>query len=116
VATGSTHALSVLLGNGDGTFLPPELYGAGLTGSQSLRLVDVDDDGALDAAVVSIEGNLLVFYGDGENGFEPAHLLTPPTFAPSSLHFGDFDGDGLVDLAGLGGYSVGLIHNQGGRK
>src|SRR5690606_10610028 len=25
VATGSTHALSVLLGNGDGTFLPPEL-------------------------------------------------------------------------------------------
>ena len=100
---GSTNAVAIVLGNGDGTFQnPPLLYSAGLlpTGLVSL---DVNGDGKPDLAVAGGYGVLsyfslttLINRGDGT-------FANPVSFPvlqfPYSAVVGDFNGDGHVDIA-----------------
>jgi uncharacterized repeat protein (TIGR01451 family) len=98
VADYTGAGLSVLLGNGDGTFQTAASYGAG-----SLRVAavvgDFNGDGKADLAVANdSNNNVSLLIGNGDGTFQ-----TPLNYAagtdPLALAAGDFNGDGKLDLA-----------------
>jgi hypothetical protein len=101
----SAGALSVLLGNGDGTFAPRVEYttGADVT---SLAVGDLNGDGNLDIVTTDSEtpalGNVQPFtvsvlLGNGDGTFAP-HLQYVTDYAPQAVAIGDLNGDGKQDL------------------
>jgi hypothetical protein len=98
--------LSVLLGRGDGTFLPQADYPATLFPGPIVS-GDFDDDGNLDIAVVDASytgfsnaflGDIAVYRGDGKGGLGPPARFHSGVF-PQALTVADFDGDGRTDIA-----------------
>jgi hypothetical protein len=97
--------VSVLLGNGDGTFEPAKEYEAGNT-PVALVAGDFNDDGRLDLAVAdqggwplgSDPGGVSVLLGDGDGTFQPP-VTSRGAITPGSIVAGDFTGDGKLDLA-----------------
>jgi hypothetical protein len=89
--------VSVLLGNGDGTFLAAVNYPEGTTPG-SVLAADLNRDGKLDIVTANYGGNLLsVLLGKGDGTFQAAQ-----NFAlgyPSAMAVGDFNRDGWPDLA-----------------
>jgi hypothetical protein len=114
-----SEAVSVLLGNGDGTFQPPVNYSTG--GSPGPAAVgDFNGDGKADLAVVSMNlggvggSTLSVFLNKGDGTFHaPVTYATGST--PSSVVVADVNGDGKPDLVVLcsGGVSVLLGNGDG---
>jgi uncharacterized protein (DUF2141 family) len=96
-ATGGISSVSVLLGNGDGTFEPPLQYTAG-PGVFSVAVADFNGDGKLDLAVVTVGTGLSVLLGNGNGTFQPP-VSYPAGPVPVSLTVGDFNADGKLDLA-----------------
>jgi hypothetical protein len=94
-------ALSVLLGNGDGTFRQASVYG-GLAVT-SFALGDVNGDGLLDL-VVGGSSNVSVMLGNGDGTFQ-APILSE-TGELSAIVIRDLDGDGHPDLTGAAGAGV----------
>jgi hypothetical protein len=93
--------ISVLLGNGDGTFQSAVTYGSGT--AVSVVLSDVNDDGRLDALVTILcsdayckSGFLGVLLGNGDGTFQPA-LTYDAGYQPVSLAVADVNGDGKAD-------------------
>ena len=89
--------MSILLGNGNGTFTAGGDYTlpGGLT---SIVMQDFNRDGFLDIAATNVNNAVVIYLGDGTGG------LTGPTFFavgkdPSSIVAGDVNNDGIVDLA-----------------
>jgi uncharacterized protein (TIGR03437 family) len=99
--------VTVLLGNGNGTFRAPATFPAGSKPGR-LVLADFNKDGKLDAAVVrdpfdttstAEPGGVSVLLGRGDGTFAaPVSVSTPPGRA-AGIVAGDFNGDGIVDLA-----------------
>ena len=92
-------SISVLFGNGDGTFQGPVVTPRPPGALRSPVVADFNGDGILDVAAVSPSGNAVsVFLGNGDGTFQ-----APLNFAvgtnPLSLAVGDFNGDGFPDLA-----------------
>jgi hypothetical protein len=89
--------VSVLLGNGDGTFQPAQSYAAGSRAS-SVAVGDFNGDGHLDLAVANAASNdVSVLLGNGDGTFQPARNFSAGRY-PQSVAVGDFNGDGLLDL------------------
>jgi VCBS repeat protein/centrosomal CEP192-like protein len=88
--------ISILLGNGDGTFKTAVDYGAGSNPS-SVTVADFNGDGKLDLAATN-GTSVGILLGNGDGTFQP-----PVDYAagssPSSLAVGDFNGDGRLDIA-----------------
>ena len=96
-AFGKPEAVSVLLGNGDGTFGPAAEYRAGFEPG-SLVIGDLNGDGKPDLAVDSPEpsgGGLSVLLGNGDGSFGPAKSYG----VGGAVAIGDLNGDGKLDLA-----------------
>jgi hypothetical protein len=116
VANGGSNNVSVLLGNGDGTF-KAELNSSVL-GPGSLAVGDFNGDGKLDLAVTNTGVSILLGNGDGTFR-SPVNYATGDS--PSSVATGDFNGDGKLDLAvansgadnGVGSVSVLLGRGDG---
>jgi hypothetical protein len=88
--------ISVLLGNGDGTFQQqPYLVGAS---PDSIVTGDFNGDGRIDLATANSSNTVSVLLGNGDGTVEPALQFAVGSL-PSSLVTGDFNGDGRLDLA-----------------
>jgi hypothetical protein len=101
---GRGQGVSILLGNGDGTFRPPVLYPAGMY-PNAIVAKDFTGDGVLDLAIANRDSNdVSILRGDGFGGFQPLDVipLGDQVEGPSSIMAGDFTGDGATDLAVVG--------------
>jgi len=116
---GVENAVTILLGNGDGTFQSPaQVYPAGM-GPSSVVAMDVNGDGKPDLAVAGGygSGSLTVLVNRGDGTF-PDRVTYPVLQYPYSAVAGNFNGDGKVDLAttsdtSTGGVSVLLGNGDG---
>jgi len=94
-------AVSILLGNGNGTFQAPHDYAVG-GGKASPVVADFNSDGALDIAVIfEGTGEIGVLLGNGNGTFQmPVMYPTASTADTSgSLVATDLSGDGRIDIA-----------------
>ena len=106
-SVGSGSSLSVLRGNGDGTFQSPLRFSAGANPS-FLVAADLNGDGKLDLAVADTGSNSIsILLGFGNGYFE-----TPLSFAvgsgPAWIGLTDFNRDGKPDLIVANSYSDSL--------
>ena len=98
VANSGSNNISILLGNGDGTFQPALNQSAG-SGPASMAVGDFNGDGKLDLAVAnSGSNNVSVFLGKGDGTFQSAVDYAADA-SPTWIAAGDFNGDGKLDLA-----------------
>ncbi len=76
VANSADNTISVLLGNGDGTFADQVTYPLGTKNDSDpvwIATGDFNDDGILDLAVVNKGSNTIsIFLGNGDGTFQPA--------------------------------------------
>ncbi len=100
--SGSTvgQTVTVLLGNGNGTFQTPRSYLTG-TNPQGLAIGDLNGDGKLDLVVANGTSSISVLLGNGDGTFRP-HVTYNPGFSPRALSVVDLNGDGKLDLAVTG--------------
>ncbi len=98
-------SVSVLLGNGDGTFQPAVNYSSGGYYATSVTLGDFNGDGNLDVAVsnagsqdaISI-GSVSVLLGNGNGTLEAPVTYTTAAYAALWVASGDVSRDGHPDL------------------
>src|SRR5262249_9706294 len=124
-STTTQSSLSVLLGNGDGSFRPAVTTnilngGAGNGNAQSVAVGDFNGDGQTDVALTTSGGPagpaVEVLLGKGDGSFQPNHLILPVGQTPLSVAAGDFDHNGALDLvtANSNGTVSVLLGNGGG--
>src|SRR5262249_37453139 len=91
-------SVSILLGNGDGTFQPAR--NTAINGSPfSIVAVDFNGDNNLDIAVTDSDAGVVwVLLGNGNGTLQPARSFTEG-MASLSMIAADFNGDGKADLA-----------------
>jgi hypothetical protein len=98
VSYGSDGMVSVLLGNGDGTFQPAQQYTVG-ENPEAIVAGDFTGDARLDLAVADSGSNAVsILLGNGDGTFQPAQQYAVGS-KPVAIAAGDFTGDGQLDLA-----------------
>jgi FG-GAP-like repeat len=122
--------ITVLRGNGDGTFKTPVQYET-RSAPGAFALADVNCDGKLDFIALNScgfsvpacpAGNIQVFLGNGDGTFlSPIFSLGSTDLNPVSVAVADFNGDGILDLATtfeqvafLPLFDIGLVFNGNG--
>jgi uncharacterized protein (TIGR03437 family) len=120
VQNASVSGPVVLLGNGDGTFQPPQpVSGCGQV--TSARVADLNGDGTPDLAITCLIGGFLIptgafcailpGNGDGTFGMGTTYELG---FTPwAVLALGDFNQDGNIDVAAASGNNLTVLLNDG---
>jgi len=94
----TSNTVSILLGNGDGTFGPKQDFVTG-TNPRSIAVGDFNGDGVLDLAIANnVSGTVSILLGNGDGTFAPK-MDSPVGVGPRSVVAGDFNGDGILDLA-----------------
>ena len=110
LAAGPSTGVSILLGNGDGTFQPPAFYPTAPWGVSSVAVADLNGDGKLDVAVVSqcqdmacgdfplTPGVVSVLLGNGDGTLQSGIGPYTVGYSPRSVSLDDVNGDGILDL------------------
>ncbi len=115
VSNKTSANVSILLGNGDGTFQTAVNYAAGAT-PVAIVAADMDGDGDFDLAIANSEnaGTVSVLKGRGDGTFLPPQIFTVGA-VPQAIAAGDVTGDGIVDLvtANRAGGTVSVLIGNG---
>ncbi len=101
----NVSGMSVLTGNGDGTFQPAQnydgAYSPDLLNVAGIASGDVDGDGFKDIMVANEASNdLSVYFNNGDGTFN-YRMRVGVYWGATSPVFADFSGDGIKDLAAL---------------
>jgi hypothetical protein len=105
--------VSILLGNGDGTFKPAVNYAAG-TSPTSVVAADFNHDGNLDLAVAnSLSSYVSILLGNGDGTFQAGPQTLPLTAPATRIATGDFNGDGKPDLITTGSNIISVMIGNG---
>jgi hypothetical protein len=102
-------SISVLLGNGDGTFQTAMPYDAGGHGALSVAVADVNGDGSADIVVANCSdgncvgggggnGTAVVLLDNGDGIFQVGVPYDSGGYTASSVAIADVNGDGKPDL------------------
>ena len=112
IAQYGSGAVAVMLGNGDGTFQPPQFYFGTYVkplGVQTLSAADINGDGVPDLITMGTVGyasEFTVFLGSGDGTFNPV----PVTYTvaqdgtqnyPGAFVLADLNGDGIEDAVAV---------------
>jgi hypothetical protein len=115
---GFSSNVSVLLGNGDGTFQPQKVI-AIPNGLGLLVAGDFNRDGKPDLAVAErnqdhIPGFVAILLGNGDGTFQ-SPMTFPTGQTPYGLVAADFNGDGILDLATANGnpFNISVLLGNG---
>ena len=92
------NTVSVLLGNGDGSFQPRAFYATGPF-PFAVAVGDLNGDGKADVVVTNLGDNTVSVFLSGSNGKLQGRVDYPAGNGPSSVVIGDFNADGKPDLA-----------------
>jgi hypothetical protein len=93
-----SYDISILLGNGDGTFKPERRISAG-NRAWGIAAADFNGDGHLDLVIANAGSNdVSVLLGNGDGTFQP-EVRYPVGEFPTYVLTGDFNNDGHVDIA-----------------
>lgn len=105
--------VSVMLGNGDGTFQSPVAYDSGGYQAVSVAIADLNGDGIPDLVVANqcrkpqryygeqycdTDGVISVFLGNGDGTFQSAVTYDSGGITAGSVAIADMNGDGIPDL------------------
>ena len=105
----ASNTVSVLLGNGDGTFQAAVTYSVGY-GPASLAVADLNGDGKLDLAVANYADNTVsVLLGNGDGTFQAAVNFIAGSY-PVSIAVGNFNGKPDLAVADAGGRVLILLN------
>jgi hypothetical protein len=97
-ANGGATTISVLLGNGDGTFQTSVPYAAGRS-PRWVAIADYDGDGILDVAASDYSvPSISVLLGKGDGTFGAPVSFPVGGNNPTGIQAGDLNGDGKPDL------------------
>jgi hypothetical protein len=113
VAGGS---VSVLLGNGDGTFQTAVTYDSGGGGSAvAIAVADVNGDGKPDLLVANEQtATVGVLLGNGDGTFQPVVTYSSGGDLPLSIAVADVNGDGKRDLVVANSCDLSCSPDNGG--
>ncbi len=103
-ANQGSHDVSVLLGNGDGTFQTAAAFAAG-NSPRSVAVADLDGDTVLDLVTANaFSDDVSVLLGNGDGSFQAAVAYAAGD-GPASVAVADLDGDSVPDLVTANGNS-----------
>ena len=100
-----TQNLTILLGNGDGTFQPAVHTSA--SGYSSMVVGDFNNDGKVDVAAFTPEGFIDTYLSRGDATFAPPLRSPGPGLPGSNVQVADFNADGNVDIVNAGSIAFG---------
>jgi uncharacterized protein (TIGR03437 family) len=103
--------IAILLNKGDGTFASPVTYAKG-TKATRFVVFDLNHDGILDIALVSLDNKVTVVLGKGDGTFGSPVQYTAGG-SGQAIAVADFNGDGNPDIA-IGGTTGILLGNGDG--
>jgi hypothetical protein len=103
------NIVSVLLGNGDGTFQAAVNTPAG-PGPSNATVADVNGDGIPDLILTYYSANeVAVLQGNGDGTFKPATQILPTGNDPRIVQVAELNGDGKPDLVVASYSSTGVM-------
>jgi hypothetical protein len=103
LSTTNPAALTIYLGNGDGTFqyagqyLSPATAGGGTINPELVTPADLRNNGITDLIVCDYDHNVNVFLGNGDGTFQQAIGVDTGEY-PRAVSVADVNGDGVPDM------------------
>lgn len=102
--------ISVLLGNGDGTFQSPVNYPSGGMLPTSVQIADINLDGKPDIVILNESDGVSMLLGNGDGTFQPPVLIAGS--GSQQVLVADLNHDGKPDVVVLSG-QVGVLLGNG---
>lgn len=98
IVSGGNNQMTVMMGNGTGTYSSFTNYTSG-SSVRGVAVLDLDVDGDADLVTANrIGNNLRLFFNDGLGGFATSSTLEAGCTAETAVMPGDANEDGIMDL------------------